>query len=179
MHAGHGAKQRPRATRRDCGNDRAGGSAGVTAAGTQVPDGGPEGRRGASGALRTETLSPERRWRSRAARPPGPGARRCRGGATGRPGAAPASAVAVETVVAAGRRLESPLLRGASLLAALQLLFIPVQRLLQGGEHRGGSERPCVPAKPLPRCRTVLGGRARPAPGPRAPEFRWFRRVPR
>ena len=40
-------------------------------------------------------------------------------GPQGRPGAAPASAVAVETVVAAGRRVESPLLGGAALFAAL------------------------------------------------------------
>lgn len=39
------------------------------------------------------------------------------------------------------------------------------------------SEQPCVPAKALPRCHTVLGGQARPALGPRAPAFRWFPRV--
>lgn len=89
--------------------------------GAKVQDGGPEERREARRVLRARDYIAGRGEEGLCERPGvGCGAgTRGRGGATGTVGAAPASAVAVETVVAAGRRLESPLLRGASLLAAL------------------------------------------------------------
>lgn len=99
-----------------------------------------------------------------------------RAGPQGPPDAAPASAVAVETVVTAGRRLDSPLLCGATLLAALQLLFFPIQRFLQGGEHRGGLREALCPLQTAPPLPYSPLGRARPAPDPRTPAFRWFRR---
>ena len=142
--AWHCAKQKAGATGRGWKMSRTG-RRGMGGPGTKVQDGGPEVPREARRALRARDLGWEgRRRRLRAARLRDPGWAAGSGGGAGgagpqgRPGAAPASAVAVETVVAAGRRLESPLLGGATLLAALYLLFIPIQRFLQGGEHRGG-----------------------------------------
>ena len=100
------------------------GRRGMGGPGTKVQDGGPEVPREARRALRARDLGWEgRRRRLRAARLRDPGWAAGSGGGAGpqgRPGAAPASAVAVETVVAAGRRLESPLLGGATFLAALR-----------------------------------------------------------